>query len=216
MCKLVNESTLGGLAQAFKTLLLEFANLIPYVLLAVVVLVASAFLIKLVNKVIRWVSKTLRLDEFVRELVPGGLRLSVTSLVILLTDVGIALITLLIVVRIFYLIVPSTASEIIPYVSKLGSVTVMLILFVVALDLLSKVIVFERKTESLFFIVLFFLGLAMIIDLTGLSADVKAALGWGLAIGVGLALGIFVAWFLFSEYLDRLVKEKERTSEKSP
>ncbi len=202
-----------GLIQAFKTLLLEFVNIVPYVLLAIVTIIASVFFIKLVNKVIRWVSKTLHLDEFIHELVPGGLRLSITSLTILLADIGITLITLLLVVRIFYLIIPSTASEVIPYISKLGSVTVMLILFIVALDVLSKVIAFERKTESLFFMLLFFLGLAMIIDLTGLSADMKVALGWGLAIGVGLALGIFVAWFLFGEYLDKLVKGKEKTSE---
>lgn len=200
---MIAEDPLGELAQTFRQLMLEVLRAAPYVMLSIAVVIISLLLIRLINNVIRRISKIVHLDEFMRELVPGGLRISVTSITIILVDIGIILIALLTAARISYLIAPSIAPELVSFISKLGSVAILLVLFAIALDILSKLIIFERKIESLLFIIFFFLGLYIIIDLTGLSAEMKAALGWGLAIGVGLAFGIFVAWFLFGEYLEK-------------
>ncbi|MEM4427699.1 MAG: hypothetical protein QW036_02990, partial [Zestosphaera sp.] len=118
-------------------------------------------------------------------------------------DMGIALLAITMIIRVLALATSDTYVELVTYVTRVVSVVIMLLVLMVALDILSKTVVFEKKVESLLFILLFFFGLSMIIDLTGLSPEMKSSLGWGVAIGVGLSLGIFTLWLLFSDMLEK-------------
>lgn len=178
-------------------------RLIPYVAVAVGVALLSILLAKLINKVIRWIVKVGNLEDLVKEVVPGGLRFSVATITIMIADIGIALLAITMIIRIFALATSGTYAELVTYITRVVSVVVMLLVLMVALDILSKTVVFEKKVESLLFILLFFFGLSMIIDLTGLSPEMKSSLGWGVAIGVGLSLGIFTLWLLFSDVLEK-------------
>lgn len=184
----------------------DVVRLIPYVMVAVGIVILSIALAKLVNKLIRWVVKAGNLEEMIKEVVPGGLRVSIASLLIMISDIGIALLALTIVVRLIALATSGVYTELIVYMTRVVSVAIMLLILMVALDILTKSVVFEKKVESLLFILLFFFGLSMIIDLTGLSPEMKYSLGWGIAIGIGLSLGFFTLWFLFGEVLERRVR----------
>ncbi|MEM1601519.1 MAG: hypothetical protein QW339_06085 [Sulfolobales archaeon] len=181
----------------------SIARLIPYIMIAIGVVLASVAIAKLINKLIRWVVKMGNLEEVVKEIIPGGLRISITSLLIMISDVGVALLALTIVIRLLALATSGTYTDVIIYVTRVVSIVIMLMILMVALDILSKAVVFEKKVESLLFILLFFFGLSMIVDLTGLSPEMKSSLGWGIAIGIGLSLGVFTLWLLFSEVLEK-------------
>ncbi|MEM1703449.1 MAG: hypothetical protein QXQ31_05290, partial [Zestosphaera sp.] len=143
------------------------------------------------------------LEDLVKEVIPGGLRFSVATITIMIADMGIALLAITMIIRVLALATSNTYVELVTYVTRVVSVVIMLLVLMVALDILSKTVVFEKKVESLLFILLFFFGLSMIIDLTGLSPEMKSSLGWGVAIGVGLSLGIFTLWLLFSDMLEK-------------
>lgn len=178
-------------------------RLIPYVVVAVGIVLLSVLLAKLINKVIRWIVRVGNLEDLVKEVVPGGLRFSVATITIMIADIGIALLAITMIIRVFALATSGTYADLVTYVTRVVSVLIMLLVLMVALDILSKTVVFEKKVESLLFILLFFFGLTMIVDLTGLSPEMKSSLGWGVAIGVGLSLGIFTLWLLFSDILEK-------------
>lgn len=179
------------------------ARLIPYVVVTVGIVLLSILLAKLINKVIRWIVRVGNLEDLVREVVPGGLRFSVTTITIMIADTGIALLAITMIIRVFALATSDTYVDLVTYITRVVSVLIMLLVLMVALDILSKTVVFEKKVESLLFILLFFFGLTMIVDLTGLSPEMKSSLGWGVAIGVGLSLGIFTLWLLFGDILEK-------------
>jgi Mg2+/Co2+ transporter CorB len=52
----------------------------------------------------------------------------------------------------------------------------------------------------------FLLILAVLIDLTALSAETKSALDFGISIGMGLAIGAFAVWLFFSEHINKSEK----------
>ncbi|MEO3993852.1 MAG: hypothetical protein QN229_06090 [Desulfurococcaceae archaeon TW002] len=178
-------------------------RLIPYVVVAIGIILLSIFLTKLINKVIRWIVRVGNLEDLVKGIVPGGLRFSVATLIIMIADMSIALLAITMVIRVFALATSNTYVELVTYITRVVSIAIMLLILMVALDILSKTVIFEKKVESLLFILLFFFGLAMIVDLTGLSPEMKSSLGWGVAIGVGLSLGIFTLWLLFGDILDK-------------
>lgn len=178
-------------------------RLIPYVIIAVGIVLLSILLAKLINKVIRWIVRVGNLEDLVKEVVPGGLRFSVATITIMIADIGIALLAITMIIRVFALATSGTYADLVTYVTRVVSILIMLLVLMVALDILSKTVVFEKKVESLLFILLFFFGLTMIVDLTGLSPEMKSSLGWGVAIGVGLSLGIFTLWLLFSDILEK-------------
>lgn len=181
----------------------DVVRLIPYVMAAVGVVILSIALAGLVNKLIRWVVRAGNLEEVVKGVIPGGLRISIASLLIMISDIGIALLALTIVVRLIAFATSGVYTDLIVYMTRVVSIAIMLLILMVALDILVKSVAFERKVESLLFILLFFFGLSMIIDLTGLSPEMKSSLGWGIAIGIGLSLGVFTLWFLFGEAIER-------------
>ena len=192
---------------SLKTLFTDIIEIAPYALVSIILIILTGFIIKYMNKGIKWIMKTARIDELFREILPKGTRISITYIIILLIDVGIIALTTTLILRIFQGIAPETVSLLLLYVSRLVSIIVMLIVFTVSLDLLSRIVALERKIESLFFILLFFFGLSMIIDLTGLSESIKQVLAGGVTLGIGISLGLFVAWILFGDYLERLVKK---------
>ena len=178
-------------------------RLVPYVIVAAGIALLSILLAKLVNKVIRLVVRASNLEDLVKEVVPGGLRFSVATITIMVADIGIALLAITMIIRVLALVTPDTYAELLAYITRVVSVVIMLLVLMIALDIVSRVVVFEKKVESLLFILLFFFGLTMIVDLTSLSPEMKTSLGWGVAIGIGLSLGIFTLWLLFSDMLEK-------------
>ena len=137
---------------------------------------------------------------------------SSNSLLILLADLGIALIALYSVIGLF---LESQHIQMITEGLRYGARIVSI--FVVAIFLFSvfgvainKIRVETRLRGYIWFIILLLIT-AMLMDITALSEPVKNALITGLSVGVGISLGVFAIWFFFHDYLEKALKIKSDT-----
>lgn len=185
----------------------ETIRLLPKIFIALIVIVLTFLLIKLLNFSFRKLLKLTKLDAMFKQLSGFSLPFSVDSLIIFLADLGVALIALYGLVNLFlgaqYL---QLMNEGVYYGARVISVVVIALVILAIFNALIGRIKVESRLRSYAMLIVLILITAMLIDITALSDSVKAALTLGLSIGVGIAIGVFAIWFFFHEYLDRSFK----------
>ncbi|RSN68043.1 hypothetical protein D9Q81_07115 [Candidatus Korarchaeum cryptofilum] len=185
---------------------------IPKVALASLILLISLLIIRLTNRMIRWLVKTGKLEEGIRELFPEGTRLPLARMFSLLADSLILIAASAAIIRIF---VPEQAqlySEAMIYLTRIGSVVILTLVSIVLTDALVKSMRFEKKTERFFLMLISLIIATLIIDLVNLTYEIKFALSLGFAIGIGALVGVFSAWAFFGEYLERKMSSRSESS----
>ncbi|ACB07269.1 mechanosensitive ion channel family protein [Candidatus Korarchaeum cryptofilum] len=185
---------------------------IPKVALASLILLISLLIIRLTNRMIRWLVKTGKLEEGIRELFPEGTRLPLARMFSLLADSLILIAASAAIIRIF---VPEQAqlySEAMSYLTRIGSVVILTLVSIVLTDALVKSMRFEKKTERFFLMLISLIIATLIIDLVNLTYEIKFALSLGFAIGIGALVGVFSAWAFFGEYLERKMSSRSESS----
>jgi hypothetical protein len=185
---------------------------IPKVALASLILLISLLIIRLTNRMIRWLVKTGKLEEGIRELFPEGTRLPLARMFSLLADSLILIAASAAIIRIF---VPERAqlySEAMSYLTRIGSVVILTLVSIVLTDALVKSMRFEKKTERFFLMLISLIIATLIIDLANLTYEIKFALSLGFAIGIGALVGVFSAWAFFGEYLERRMSSTSESS----
>jgi hypothetical protein len=185
---------------------------IPKVALASLILLISLLIIRLTNRMIRWLVKTGKLEEGIRELFPEGTRLPLARMFSLLADSLILIAASAAIIRIF---VPEQAqlySEAMSYLTRIGSVVILTLVSIVLTDALVKSMRFEKKTERFFLMLISLIIATLIIDLANLTYEIKFALSLGFAIGIGALVGVFSAWAFFGEYLERKMSSRSESS----
>jgi hypothetical protein len=185
---------------------------IPKVALASLILLISLLIIRLTNRLIRWLVKTGKLEEGIRELFPEGTRLPLARMFSLLADSLILIAASAAIIRIF---VPEQAqlySEAMSYLTRIGSVVILTLVSIVLTDALVKSMRFEKKTERFFLMLISLIIVTLIIDLVNLTYEIKFALSLGFAIGIGALVGVFSAWAFFGEYLERKMSSRSESS----
>jgi hypothetical protein len=185
---------------------------IPKVALASLILLISLLIIRLTNRMIRWLVKTGKLEEGIRELFPEGTRLPLARMFSLLADSLILIAASAAIIRIF---VPEQAqlySEAMSYLTRIGSVVILTLVSIVLTDALVKSMRFEKKTERFFLMLISLIIATLIIDLVNLTYEIKFALSLGFAIGIGALVGVFSAWAFFGEYLERRMSSRSESS----
>lgn len=193
---------------AFDAIAREVVTLFPKVALAILIVVVSLVLMKLVDKFVKRLVRASRLEEFIREVMPGGLRIPISMVFSILANLGIAVAAIAVIVRMFVPEYTVMYKESLTYVARAASIIVLAMIFIVGLDAIIKTIKIERKMESFFVMLAFLLILAVFVDLTALSGETKAAVSMGIAVGMGLTIGAFALWLFFSDYLKSLVKSE--------
>lgn len=183
--------------------------LLPYVALAVAIMVLATAAIKLMNGLIRWLIRVSNLEGVLKSVLPTGTRLPLTSLIIVVADVTVFSLFMVLSVRMLATVSPNLYEGAVLYISRVASIIIMLLVLLVSLDVIAGVVSLEEKTKSLFYILTFFLGMSMVVDLTVLSPEMKSSLSLGIAIGVGLSLGVFTLWLLFGERVVRCSEAKD-------
>jgi len=190
-----------------REVLLGIARAIPKILLSILIIVISLVVIKYINKLITFVIEKTRFEEYVRKHLSTSIPL--TKLFIMIADIGIILVAIAGVLNI-------VAPELVPvyrqgleYFSRLVSVILLSLVSVIGLNAIISLIKIEEKIRSFIVLIVFLLIFAFLVDLTALSNTVKAAIVSGISIGIGIAIGAFAIWFLFGEYVERLVKSRE-------
>jgi len=182
-------------------------RLLPKVLIALIVIVMTFLVIKVLNIGFRRLLKLAKLDVMFKQFTGFTLPFSLDSLIIFLADLGIALIALHGLVNLFlgsqYL---RLINDGIYYAARVVSIVVIAILIFAIFNMLISRIKVESRLRSYAMLIVLLLITAMLIDITALSDQVKNALTLGLSIGVGIAIGVFATWFFFHEYLDKKFK----------
>ncbi|MEZ0346775.1 MAG: hypothetical protein ABWK01_09505 [Infirmifilum sp.] len=188
---------------------------IPKIFLVAAIILATFILIKLVNRVIKWLVSIGRFEETLKEIIPEGTRLSLTTLLSIFADVAILIAASALIIRlhvpegnVFY-------QEAVGYIARAGSVVILSILAFVMVDAVVKSMKLERKTERFFVMLSALIFVILIVDLAALSNEVKVALTAGLALGVGLLIGVFSLWAFFGDYIEEITVALRRLEPKT-
>jgi hypothetical protein len=196
---------LEELISIINSIFLEAVNIFPKIAFSIIVAILTLILIRLINRLIRWMVKAFNLELLISKLIPGGLRIPLATIIIVLADLGLLMIGVAIICRI--LIADELIyTGIILYASRIVSITVLTLIFIVSLDTFMKYVKIERKLENILVLIVLLLTIIVLIDLTSLSSEIKYAVGLGISIGLGLILGIFVFWLLFKDYIEIRIK----------
>jgi len=204
---LTSENLFDVLKEILAQIATETVRLLPKVLIALIVIVMTFLVIKVLNIGFRRLLKLAKIDVMFKQFTGFTLPFSLDSLIIFLADLGIALIALHGLVNLFlgsqYL---QLINDGIYYAARVASIVVIAILIFAIFNMLISRIKVESRLRSYAMLIVLLLITAMLIDITALSDQVKNALTLGLSIGVGIAIGVFATWFFFHEYLDKKFK----------
>ncbi|MDQ1279036.1 MAG: hypothetical protein QG670_296 [Thermoproteota archaeon] len=196
----------GILINAFRQIALDFVVYIPRILVMLIIFIIAFFFIKILNIAFRKLLKLAELDRIIGKLAGFAFPFSMNSLLILLLDVGIALIAVYVVSGLFLdsqqiLLV----TEGLRYGARIVSVVVVSIFLFSIFGVVIDKIRIESMSRGYIWFITFLIITAMLMDITALTDPVKNSLISGLSMGVGISLGVFALWFFFHDYLDRII-----------
>jgi len=200
-------TTVQTFENVLREVFLGIARAIPKILISILIIVISLIVIKYINKLITFVMEKTKFEDYVKKHL--GSSIPITKLFIIIADIGIILVAIAGILNI-------VAPDLIPvyrqgleYFSRLVSVILLSLVSVIGLNAIISLIKIEEKIRSFIVLIVLLLIFAFLVDLTALSNTVKAAIVNGISIGIGIAIGAFAIWFLFGEYIERLVKKRE-------
>ncbi len=204
-----NSSSVFSLFEnTLKEMVLSTVKTIPKILISVFIVVIALVSIKYINKLITFVIQRTKFEEFLHKYT--GANIPITKILILVTDIGIALVAVAGILNV-------VAPDLIPvykqgldYFARLVSVVFLSLVSILGLNTIISFIRLEEKIKSFVVLIVFLLIFAFLVDLTALSTAVKAAIVNGISVGVGIAIGAFAIWFLFGEYIERVLESRER------
>ena len=209
----VNETTgyygLEIIWDALKLAIKELIEYLPSIFLALTLIAIYIAIALIINNILRKVFKLLRVDELIRPLTKQ-LYLSLTNLVILLVDLGLALLAIYSIILILLPSYIEYASLFLNYVGRIASIVFVIIIAFISLNVIVGYIRLETKLRGFMFLILLFVTLILIIDITTLSAEVRTALAWGIGIGISLMIAIFSIWYFFHDIIERKYSETSK------
>lgn len=201
------------LTESLRQIARDLVSLMPKIFIALIIFALTFLVIKILNISFRKLLKFAKLDEIVQKITGFAFPFSISSLLILLADIGVVLISFYAVVHLFlqaqYI---QLVTEALYYGARVISIIVIaIILFSIFGVAISRIRVETRLRGYTLFIILLLIT-AMLVDVTALSDPVKNALITGLSLGVGISVGVFAIWFFFHDYLDKMFLERKHES----
>ncbi|MEM3832220.1 MAG: hypothetical protein QW128_01290 [Thermoprotei archaeon] len=200
-------TTLEELKSILDTIISELVTYFPRITLSIITLIIILLLIKLINTLIKWTIKVFNLESLIKDVFPKNLRISLTTLITVLADLGLVLAGIAIIGRLLIINQPELYTSIILYTSRIISIIIIILIFAIGLDAFMKHIQIERKLENVFALITLLLLIIVLIDLTAFSPEIKYAISLGISIGLGLSIGIFTFWLLFRDYIETHKKQ---------
>lgn len=197
-------SNYTGIEILWESFRLAFRDLIyylPHIFLAVIIIALYILLTILVNSILRKILVFLRIDELTRPLIKQ-LYIRMSTLIIFLTDIGIAVLaiyTIILIVAPQYIVYANYALY---YAGRIASIIFIILLTFIFLNLIVGYIRLEAKLRGFMFLLLLFITLTLVIDIAQLSPEVRSALAWGISIGITALITIFTIWFFFHEIIE--------------
>ena len=200
------------LFEILSTILAEVTAVAPRIFFALLALAALAAVGKLVHALLSRALEFAKVDEGLARLM-GAPPISPSRAIIAAADLGIVAIGVLLVLNI---LVPeefrSTLLEGLVTVGRIVSVLVIALVVLAVFYFLVERVRVEAKLRSYLLFISFLILTMLLVDVSALSPEVKAALVSGLAQGVGLSIAVFAVWFFFGDQIGKYLEEKARGS----
>jgi len=187
-----------------KQFMINLINTAPKILTSVLIFLVALVSIKYVNRLITFIMDRTKFEEFVYKIT--GTQIPLTKMFIIITDIGIVLVAIAGVLNVVAPDLVVVYRQGLDYFARLASVIVLSIVSILGLNAIISFIRIEEKIKSFVVLIAFLMIFAFLIDLTALSNVVKNAIVSGISIGIGVAIGAFAIWFLFGEYIERVVR----------
>ncbi len=199
------------LMAVFREIAKDFIYFMPKIFVALLVLIITLLIIKVLNISLRRLLKLAEVDKVFHRLTGFSIPFNLSNIIILLADVGIALISVYAIVS-FSLGAEYVhmMTDVLYYGARIISIVVITLFIFAMFNIVIDKIVMESRLRGYTFFIILLLVTAMLIDITALSESMKNALITGLSIGLGISIGVFAVWFFFHDYIDRILLRKER------
>jgi len=209
-----NATALEMLEEAFRLIGAELVYSIPRIVIASLAIATIIVVGIVLSRIVSRILTVAKIDELVRPYVEKyGIPFTPRSVINVLIIVGLALLALYSTVAIAapqYMEVATSATD---YIARVVSVAVMLIIIVSTLSIVFDKIRLERGVKGFTFLITMMLALAVLVDITNLSPEVKNSIVWGLSLGIGLSIGVFTAWYFFEEVIKGSAKQSGKNAE---
>lgn len=204
-----NQTGIEILWEAFRKSIVDLIDLMPSILVILAVVATYTLIAIILTRLIRSLLIFLRVDDLLKPIFKRAF--SITNLVIILIDLGIALLAVYTIVTLLFPEEVGTVTTVIEYMARITSVAFLIIFLFITLDAVIERIKMEPRMRGFMFLMIFFITLVLIVDITALSKEVKTALSWGISMGLGLAIGVFAFWYFFHEIFEETLKKERET-----
>ncbi len=194
------------ISRAFEFVLADMISLLPRVAISIMLFVFFIALVKMMNSAILWLLRVAEVEELLRRYQAASLYSLIKRAFIVLVDLGLFFLFSAILLNIFIPASNPSYHLYASYLSKVMSVTFLITVFIFGISSITTLVKMENKAKGLVLMVSLLLVLAVIIDLTTLSSEVKAGLVSGISLGVGITIGVFSVWFFFKDSIEALCK----------
>ena len=201
-----NYTSVEVLWEAFRLALRDLVYYLPSIFIAIIIIVLYIVLTMLINSILRKILKFLRIDELTKPLVKQ-LYVRLSTLIIILTDIGIAILAIYTIILIIAPQYIEYANFALYYAGRVASVVFIILISFIFLNLIVGYIRLEAKLRGFMFLVLLFITLTLIIDIAQLSEEIKTALAWGISIGISALITVFSIWFFFHELIEKKLEK---------
>jgi len=202
----LNQTGIELVWDALQMALRDLIDVLPSVFTAVAIIVIYIAVALIVTRLVRKVFTLFKIDELLKPILRHAY-FSITNLVLVLINLGIALLAVYSIVLTLFPQQIHVATAAIEYLARVASVIFLVVFVFITLGAMIERIRMEAKMRGFMFLILLFMSIVLIVDITALTQEVKAALTWGISIGIGLSIGVFSAWYFFHEILETKLKE---------
>ncbi len=193
-----------NIEEAVVRALKDVEYLIPKLIVSLILVCIFFVIAVILNRVLSKVFKIVRIEELFKPLKRYlGITISFTSLILGIVNVAIALTALYSISSVAFPEWVNTINAILDYFGRVVSVVFLIAVVFVAVSRIAEKIAVEEKMKSFMTLIMLFIVIVLLIDVTNLSHEIKSALAWGLSIGIGISMGVFSAWFFFHDLVRR-------------
>jgi len=192
---------------AFGRVAEELVYLAPRIFVASLVLALIIVVGIVLNRLVNKFLDIARVDDLVKPYIKKyGVPFTPRSIVNASIVIGLATLSIYSTVAIAAPQYIEPVTGLLEYIGRIVSVAIMLLIIVTSIAAVFDRVRVERGIKGFAFLITVLLSIALLIDITSLSPEVKNSIVWGLSLGIGLSIGIFTAWYFFED----IVREKAR------
>ncbi len=190
-----------NVTEAFLLALRDVESTLPRVILSIVILLVFFIIAVLINRVFSRLLEIVRIDEFLGFEKYTGIQFS--SLLLAIANAVIVLTAIYTVASVAFPSSLPLVNSVMEYAARIISVIFLISVVFVAVSRMTEKVAVSGKIRDFMTLVMLFIVLVLLIDVTNLTPEVKSALAWGLSVGIGISIGIFTFWYFFEESIKK-------------